>query len=310
MVWILVHSQLMDAFQPGRAAEIRTALEQSAGISHVQDFGPDWLYQLQPARSAPVTGRFWATVDGRASLILASTGDSQAILPPGSTNTVTVRGSPWRAAALPDSPRPRLPLIVGETSVVPLALPRPANTGRYRLHLESEGFDLSPYDREVTIGAQPNPAELLAIRAEILPADVRAQQIRTGRIALPWRLLDRPERDFSISLRLLDANGEEISHADQALGGSFNIVKDWRPGMIITTTHSIAVPDAALGLYTLPAFVYGPGDPTTYLFLNDAGTPVETLDIPPVIRPEPQVSVRTGPSFIAGRIWDRHLSAR
>ena len=169
----------MDAFQPGRAAAIRTALEQSAGINHVQDFGPDWLYQLQPARSASVTGQFWATVDGRASLILASAGDTQAILPPGSTNTVT--GS-WESLAggrtTQFSLRPRLPLIVGETSVVPLALPRPANTGRYRLHLQSEGFDLSPYDREVTIGAQPNPAELLAIRAEILPADVRANRSR------------------------------------------------------------------------------------------------------------------------------------
>ncbi len=36
-----------------------------------------------------------------------------------------------------------------------------------------------------------------------------------------------------------------------------------------TTTHSVALPDDALGLYTLRAFVYRPDDPTTYLFLDD-----------------------------------------
>ncbi len=297
VAWILVHSQLVEAFQPGRAATLRSELEQAPGIMHVQDFGPDWLYRVEPARPAAVGGHFWATADGQASLILASAGEAEAVIPPGASLVVDAEWEPLDGGrTIPFSTKPGLPLMVGETSVVPLDVPRPAAAGRYRLRLESKGLSLPSYSGEVTIGAQPNPARLLPIRAEPYADSTPVQGVRTGRVALPWRLLDRPEQDVSVGLRLLDASGQEISQNDQALGGSFNIVTDWRPGLVMTTTHSVALPADGLGLYTLRAFLYRPDDPTTYLFLDAAGAPTETLEIPLVIRPESQATVSLPPA--------------
>lgn len=297
VTWLLVHSQLMEAFQPGRAATLRAELARTPGLEHIRDFGPDWLYRVPPAQLPAVTGRFWATADGQAGLILASAGGTEAVILPGAS--LIVRGT-WeslegeRSTAF--SIKPRLPLIVGEASSVSLDLPRPDASGRYRLHLEAQEFGLPPYSREVAIGARFEPVELLPIGAVPVPEGGRSQQVQAGRIALPWRLLDRPEQDVSVSLRLLDAGGREISQNDQALGGSFDIVREWQPGMVMTTTHDLTLPDDALGLYTLRAFVYRPDDPTTYLFLDDGGVPVEKMDLPVVIRPEARAAVSLPPA--------------
>ena len=45
---VVVHADLLDAFQPGRAAALRAALAQTPGVSHERDFGSEWVYRLQP----------------------------------------------------------------------------------------------------------------------------------------------------------------------------------------------------------------------------------------------------------------------
>ena len=192
---------------------------------------------------------------------------------------------------------PRLPLIVGEGSSVALDVPRPTAPGRYRLFLATKDWDVPEHDVEVEIGEQPGPAALLPIRAEPVPEEMLSQQVQAGQVSLGWRLLDRPEADVTVRLRLLDAAGQEIGQNDQSLGGTSDLVNAWRPGQTVTTTHSIALPDEALGVYSVEASVFRANDPITYLFLADEGTPVETLTLPFVIRPQQAATVDLPPAM-------------
>ena len=297
VTYVLVHSEIMESFQPGRAATLRARLEQMPGIEHVQDVGPEWMYRVLPAGLPAVTGQFWNTTDGRAGLLLTSAGAAETVISP--ITELEVKGA-WiplndgRAQAF--SLQPRLPLIVGEGSSVALDLPRPTTAGRYRLHLEASGWDVPPLDAEVEIGPQDNLVALLPIRAEPLPEDVRVQQLQAGQVTLGWRLLDRPEGDLSVRLRLVDAAGQEISQQDQPLGGSADFVTAWRPGQVVSTTHSLALPGDALGIYTLQASLSRPGAPITNLFLADDDTPVEHLTLPVVIRPEETATISLPPA--------------
>jgi hypothetical protein len=138
---------------------------------------------------------------------------------------------------------------------------------------------------------------LLPIRADALPAAaLRQQQVQAGRVSLGWRLLDRPEGDVTVRLRLLDAAGQEIDQDDQPLGGTSDPVSAWRPGETVTTTHSINLPGDALGVYSVQASLLRSNDSTTYLFLAADGTPVETLTLPFVIRPGPATTTALPPA--------------
>ena len=244
-----------------------------------------------------MTGDFWSTADGHAGLTLRSAGATETVIPPGTTLEVNGSWTPLAGGqATTFSLKPRLPLIVGEGSNVALDLPWPAAPGRYRLHLEASGWDVPARDVEVEIGSAPGPVTLLPIRADALPEAALSQQVQTGRVSLGWRLLDRPDGDVTVRLRLLDAAGQEIAKDDQPLGGTSDLVSAWRPGQTVTTTHSIDLPGDALGVYSVQASLLRSNDPTTYLFLTADGTPVETLTLPFVIRPEQAATMALPPA--------------
>ncbi len=298
VTWVLVHSEIMEAFQPGRAAELRTRLAQAPGIEHVQDFGPEWLYRVQPAELPAVTGDFWNTAEGHAGLTLRSAGATETVIPPGTTFEVNGSWTPLTGGqATAFALKPALPLIVGEGSNVTLDLPWPATPGGYRLHLEANGWDVPAHDVEMEIGSQQGNVSLLPIRAAAFPEEARSKEVRAGQVSLGWRLLDRPEADVTVRLRLVDAAGQEISQDDQPLGGTTDLANAWHPGQTITTTHSVNLPAGALGVYSLEASLLRSNDPTTYLFLADDGAPVETLTLPFVIRPERVTTVDLPPTM-------------
>ena len=143
VTWVLVHSEIMEAFQPGRAAALRAQLDRAPGIEHVQDFGPEWMYRVRPAELPAVTGGFWSTADGHAGLTLRSADTTEAVIAPGTTLEVNGSWAPLAGGqATMFSLKPLLPLIVGEGSNVALDLPWPSVPGRYRLHLEANGWDV------------------------------------------------------------------------------------------------------------------------------------------------------------------------
>ena len=98
-------------------------------------------------------------------------------------------------------------------------------------------------------------------------------------LTLPWRLLDRPDADASVSARILDGRGQVVAQDDRALGGHVDLVRAWQSGMAVTTTHALRLPDAP-ERYTLQAFIYRLNDPTDYFFLDESGEPTGTLDWP------------------------------
>ena len=307
--WVLVHSEIMEAFQPGRAAMLRARLDRAPGIEHVQDFGSEWMYRVQPAPLPAVSGQFWSTADGHAGLTLASAGTTETVILPGTQLEVSGSWTPLAGGRATEfSRKPNLPLIVGEGSNVALDLPWPTAPGRYRLHLEAGGWDVPAHDVEMAIGTQQGNVTLLPIRATAIPEAARSQQVQGGRVSLGWRLLDRPDGDVTVRLRLLDAAGQEIAKDDQPLGGTSDLVSAWRPGQTVTTTHGISLPGDALGLYTLQASLLPPNAPITYLFRTDDSTPVETLALPFVIRPEQPVTVDLPPAkSLAGFGQEVHL---
>ena len=135
---VIVHSELMDAFQPGRISRMRAALEQTPGIAHEGDFGPDWVYRIVPAEPVRPAGRFWSTDGGQAFLILSASNKATAALRP--DQRIEVAGT-WRQVdggkETSFTRRFSLPLLVSDTAVVPLALPMPDEPGAYTLTLRA-----------------------------------------------------------------------------------------------------------------------------------------------------------------------------
>lgn len=299
---VIIHSAVMDAFTPRRAAALQTALAETPGVILERDFGPDRVYRLPPAAAATgaISGRFWSTADGQAFLILASPVGRDVVIPPG--RPARVAGA-WEPAgggtARPFALDVRLPLLVGEGSVLALALPRPP-AGAYTLRLAADDSRIAAptFAREVAVAGATSKVELLAVQVaagamasestpplavtfsagqEMKETTIAGDQSIT--VALAWRLLDRPARDYSISGRILDAQGQKAAQDDLALGGSRNLVAAWQPGMTVAITHTLRLPPAA-GRYTFQAFCYRPDDETELLFLDAKGEPTAELRWP------------------------------
>jgi hypothetical protein len=297
---VIIHSELMEAFRPGRSTMLREALARTPGIAVERELGPEWVYRLPRAEGAtgPVTGRFWSTADGQAFLILAATSGRTVVIQPG--NSLRMQGT-WQptggGAAQSFDLAVRLPLMIGAGSVLPLSLPRPAVGGAYRLRIEAHDprIAIAPFAQDISAKAPPIPARLLAVQAAVTEDDLdkalspnmanRAGQGASGAteanraitVTLPWRLLDRPDADASISARLLDAAGQKVSQDDRALSSGLDLVRTWQGTTIVTTTHTLRLSDAP-GRYTFQAFFYRPDDPADLFFLDQTGTPVAELN--------------------------------
>ncbi len=281
---VIIHSQVMDAFQPSRSVALRQRLAETPGVALEQEFGPTWIYRLSSGRGAsgPVAGRFWSTADGQAFLILTAPTDREVVLAPGRPWRVQglwqpAEGGTARSFALAVQP----PLLVGEGSVLPLALPRPATEGRYTLQLAAgdAAVRATPFIQEVTVRAHPEPAQLLAVQAA---APIVGGNPAAGHglaVTLSWRLLDRPGADASISARLLDTAGRRISQDDRPLSGGRDLIRMWQSGMVVTTTHTLPMPVEADPVI-LQAFLYRPDDPTRLYFLDENGAPTTELRVP------------------------------
>jgi hypothetical protein len=310
---VIVHSEVMEAFAPGRAATLQGALAArgTSGVRLEREFGPEWVYRLPQGQAAraPVAGRFWATAGGQAFLLLAAPGGRESVIPPGMP--LRVRGV-WQGAEggvhQPFEVSVRLPLLVGGGSVLPLNLPRPPVGGAYTLRLAADDTRLAapPFSQEVVVTTAMNETELLAIQAAAPAAsEIAAGQTsplamtfstgqetteiavaagQTVTVTLPWRLLDRPAGDCSISARILDAAGQMAAQDDRALSGGRDLVRAWQGELTITTTHTLRLPQAP-GRYTFQAFFYRPDDRLDYLFLDAAGDPTAAIESPLLIGP-------------------------
>lgn len=281
--YVVVHSQLMEDFQPGRAAGLRQALAAWEGVEPVQDFGPDWVYRVLPGDSPAVAGQLWATAGGDAYLLLTAQAPGTRAFPP--TERLRLRAT-WQPAgggrATEQALSVALPLAVSEASVLPLALGKPEAAGAYTLTVAAENppFPLPSFTQQVSVAASGAAPVLLPVRLEEVMVPEEVQQGEAVDVELRWRLVDRPESDVSVAVHVLDSRGEKVVNADQALSGGLDLVRGWEPGMVVTTTHRLALPPAGAGPLAWRVFLYRPDLPVDYLFLDASGMPVQEAVLP------------------------------
>jgi hypothetical protein len=166
---------------------------------------------------------------------------------------------------------------------------------------------VASYERQATAKTGANPMRVLAIQsgASLMGSDpARALPGQSITLTLPWRLLDRPDADASVSARVFDARGQVVAQHDRALGGDVDLVQAWQPGMVVTTTHALRLPDMP-GYYTFQAFFYRPGDAADYLFLDATGEPAAVLDRPLRIKPVEMISTPLPPPSFQAQFGDQ-----
>jgi hypothetical protein len=154
------------------------------------------------------------------------------------------------------------------------------------LHSGDALFTATDYEKVVRVdGTAAKPASLLPLALAGASSPERVTPGATVPLSLTWRLLDRPERDYSISAKLLDADGRAIAQDDRPLGGGRDLLRTWYPGFTITTTHRLVLPPESLGRYRLEVFLYRPDGEGGYLFFDRDGVPASDLTRPVVVKP-------------------------
>ncbi len=79
---------------------------------------------------------------------------------------------------------------------------------------------------------------------------------------LEWRVLRRPEADYSAFLQLVDANGASIAGSDHALRAGGNSTGAWDVGSTATTRRALMVPPGVPpGRYRLITGLYRADQP-------------------------------------------------
>jgi hypothetical protein len=109
----------------------------------------------------------------------------------------------------------------------------------------------------------------------------------TLRLTLRWEALDRLVEDYSISVKLLDADGTVLAQQDSGPQGGQHPTSRWRPGERIADPHELKIPSGTpLGWYQLQVIFYRPTDLSRLLTLDEEAMPVEeTLSVGVKVKP-------------------------
>lgn len=130
----------------------------------------------------------------------------------------------------------------------------PATLGRVEVKAPSRSFDL------------PAIPSLLNARfgsgMELLGYGLNAEMPTPGQtldVTLFWRALERMMTRYTVSVQLLDPQGQIVAQADGEPGQGARPTTGWLPPEIITDPHTLALPaDMAPGVYVLQTVVYDP----------------------------------------------------
>lgn len=166
-------------------------------------------------------------------------------------------GPPMRATAT-------LPLLVDQVAVVPIEIAAPAGPGDYRLLAEA-GDARWHSETTVRVVAEAAPAPLpLPVRLVEALAPARAAPGSEIAPLLRWEAMQPLPRYFSLSMRLVAADGRVVAQQDGAPGGLLGTL-DWLPGVVHSQSWPLVIPAAAEpGRYELHTLWYDPesGQPT------------------------------------------------
>lgn len=156
-----------------------------------------------------------------------------------------------------DTPVGDLPLVV--EVVAPEGQSRFAELGTIAVSSPQRSFVLPEMQHSV--------AAMLGEHVELLGYDATGLDSPTARITLYWRALREMERDLTVYVHLLAADGSMAGQSDSMPQGGAYATSMWAAGEVVTDHHEIAVPqDAArplsleVGMY-LPVTGEGLGEP-------------------------------------------------
>lgn len=97
-------------------------------------------------------------------------------------------------------------------------------------------------------------ADLGPLRLHAVTAQVRGDRVDIGAL---WSAVRPVGEDLALSLRLFDPAGARVDQRDGQPGDGFAPTHAWEPGIAISTTVSLALPDdPAAGLYRLEIVAY------------------------------------------------------
>ena len=82
-------------------------------------------------------------------------------------------------------------------------------------------------------------------------------------ITFLWQAIAPPDRDLSVFVHVVDADGNTVAQSDRAPGCGQSPTRAWKPGEIVFDPHAIDLPaDLPAGVYTVRAGLYDPADGT------------------------------------------------
>ncbi len=107
-------------------------------------------------------------------------------------------------------------------------------------------------------------------------------------ITLHWQAAAQPDRDYSVFVHLVDADGNIISQSDGVPLGGARPTTGWRPGEFISDAYNLTIPaDLPPGSYDLFVGLYDPDDGTRPpVILQGERQPNDQLRLRPLLAPE------------------------
>lgn len=220
-------------------------------LERVGQFGNATVYLIRPAVRDPVHYRLSAPSTALPDATLPAV---LTAINPNGNRVVTTLDRPPAAEAVWTDPsgqvvkEARIPLdlpvvIDRDARQVLVAVPTPAQPGRYRLRLTAGALDAT-LEQEVEVRPAPAPHGETAVRLAAVEWEQRVYRPGdTITITLHWQVERPMDADFSVTVQVIDdANRVVAQHDSQPLDGTLPTSR-WQPGATVSLPVALRLPE-------------------------------------------------------------------
>jgi hypothetical protein len=260
----------------------RDAVNKTAGLQLVQQFGGDYVYRVEPRaldpQSMSARAYFPSPTTPGASIIVYlilenRDAHSVAVLP---TDTLQVEAH-WSDASVQQVTAP-LPLVTSTVSVVPVRLTAPSRPGTWQVVLKVSGpaIGIQNLEGQLTVD-DGEPAHQIVLPARVqLDSSLKPNYSPGDQVELnlTWQPLNKIDAYYSASVRVVDAKGIKIAGAQDRQPVRETML--WVPGVAVPDRFVLSLPrDLAPGEYSVQLLLYQPELGIDALLLDDVDSPQE-----------------------------------
>ncbi len=240
---------------------LRAGLDGAPGLERIGDWGDATVYRVAPRTGFPaeIKSQLYlpqpAQAGGayRAFLILANPSSVPFAVRPTDKLELTAR---WSDGRTEDLAVP-LPLVTSSASVVPISLTAPAKPGSYSVTIVNRNnlLDRMAMQGQVVVGSD-------GTRETVIPATVELQQPLAGQydagatvtVRVIWRALNKIGAYYSVSVRIVDSEGNKLSAIDREPRGKTFL---WRPEEAVEDEFDLVLPpETRPGKYRVELLMY------------------------------------------------------